>query len=63
MNTNLDSSITRGFLALMSWIFGGFSEQCDRQAKQFIAYYAPDRLSDSLERKIEDIALGKRTRL
>jgi hypothetical protein len=63
--------IAPGFLALMSRglsvvakIFDGIAERRDRQAKQINALlHGQDRLSDSLERKIEDIALGKRTRL
>jgi hypothetical protein len=61
--------IAPGFLALMSRglsvaakIFDGMAG--DRQTKEINAMLCGhDRVSDSLERKIEDIALGRRTRL
>jgi hypothetical protein len=61
--------IAPGFLALVNRglsvvakIFGGIAG--DRQTKEINAILCGhDRVSDSLERKIEDIALGTRTRL
>jgi hypothetical protein len=57
------STIMRRGLSVVARIFDGIAEQRNRQAKEIVTFYGQDHCSDWLERKIEDAAFGKRTRL
>jgi hypothetical protein len=55
-------ALTSRGLSVVAKIFDGIVERRDPQAKQINALlHGHERVSDSLERKIEDIALGRRT--